>query len=100
MSFSINPGIWPVMITPWTDDNKPDFKAIENLTNWYIEKGCKCLDSRVYRALEIIRDTDFGRLEDNTYLVDGFNFRFFIPQPLTLRKQASFFIPIHIFARW
>ena len=40
MSFSINPGIWPVMITPWTDDNKPDFKAIENLTNWYIEKGC------------------------------------------------------------
>lgn len=40
MAFSINPGVWPVMITPWTDDNKPDFKAIENLTNWYIEKGC------------------------------------------------------------
>lgn len=40
MAFSINPGIWPVMITPWTDDNKPDFKAIEALTNWYIEKGC------------------------------------------------------------
>lgn len=40
MPFSINPGVWPVMITPWTDDNKPDFKAIEGLTNWYIEKGC------------------------------------------------------------
>ena len=40
MAFSINPGVWPVMITPWTDDNKPDFKAIENLTNWYIDKGC------------------------------------------------------------
>ena len=40
MAFSIQPGVWPVMITPWTEDNKPDFKAIENLTNWYIKKGC------------------------------------------------------------
>lgn len=40
MAFSINTGVWPVMITPWTEDNKPDFKAIEALTNWYIEKGC------------------------------------------------------------
>ena len=28
------------MITPFTEDNKPDFKAIEALCNWYIEKGC------------------------------------------------------------
>ena len=40
MPFSINPGIWPVMITPWTDNNTPDFRAIEALTNWYIDKGC------------------------------------------------------------
>lgn len=40
MAFSIHPGVWPTMITPWTEDNKPDFKAIEALTNWYIEKGC------------------------------------------------------------
>ena len=40
MPFSINPGVWPVMITPYTDDDKPDFKAIEGLCNWYIEKGC------------------------------------------------------------
>ena len=40
MAFSIAPGVWPVMITPWTEDNKPDFKGIEALTNWYIEKGC------------------------------------------------------------
>lgn len=40
MPFSIAPGVWPVMITPWTDDNKPDYKAIEGLVNWYIEKGC------------------------------------------------------------
>ena len=30
MAFSINPGVWPVMITPWTEDNKPDFNAIKH----------------------------------------------------------------------
>ena len=40
MAFSINPGIWPVMITPWTEDNKPDYKAIKGLVDWYVEKGC------------------------------------------------------------
>lgn len=40
MPFSIQPGVWPVMITPFTDDNKPDFKAIEKLSNWYIDQGC------------------------------------------------------------
>jgi 4-hydroxy-tetrahydrodipicolinate synthase len=28
------------MITPFTDDNKIDFKAVRELTNWYIDKGC------------------------------------------------------------
>jgi 4-hydroxy-tetrahydrodipicolinate synthase len=28
------------MITPFTDDNKIDFKAVRNLTDWYIKKGC------------------------------------------------------------
>lgn len=40
MAFSIHPGVWPVMITPFTEDNKPDFRAIQGLSNWYIEKGC------------------------------------------------------------
>lgn len=40
MPFQINNGIWPTMITPFTDDNKPDYNAIEGLCNWYIEKGC------------------------------------------------------------
>ncbi len=40
MAFSICPGVWPVMITPYTENNKPDFRAISALTNWYIEKGC------------------------------------------------------------
>jgi 4-hydroxy-tetrahydrodipicolinate synthase len=28
------------MITPFTDDNKIDFKAVKNLTEWFIAKGC------------------------------------------------------------
>lgn len=40
MPFAIHTGVWPTMITPFTPDNKPDFKAIEALCNWYVEKGC------------------------------------------------------------
>jgi 4-hydroxy-tetrahydrodipicolinate synthase len=28
------------MITPFTDDNKIDYRAVKNLTDWYIAKGC------------------------------------------------------------
>lgn len=45
---------------------------INNLENYM------CLNSNIVRALEHIRSTNFDDLEDNTYLVDGFNFRFFI----------------------
>lgn len=40
MAFSIRPGVWPTMITPFTEDNRPDFKAIAALCDWYIDKGC------------------------------------------------------------
>ena len=40
MPFAIHGGVWPTMITPYTDDNKPDFKAIAALCDWYIDKGC------------------------------------------------------------
>lgn len=40
MAFSIHGGVWPTMITPFTPDNKPDFKAIKGLCDWYIEQGC------------------------------------------------------------
>jgi 4-hydroxy-tetrahydrodipicolinate synthase len=40
MAFSIHPGVWPVMITPYTDDHKIDFKAVAGLCDWYVEKGC------------------------------------------------------------
>lgn len=40
MPFEIHSGVWPTMITPFTEDNKPDFKAIAGLCEWYIQKGC------------------------------------------------------------
>jgi 4-hydroxy-tetrahydrodipicolinate synthase len=32
-------GVWPTMITPFTDDNKIDFKAVEKITQWYVNAG-------------------------------------------------------------
>lgn len=33
-------GCWPTMITPFTEDNKVDFKAVKAIVDWYIERGC------------------------------------------------------------
>ncbi len=32
-------GVWPVMITPFTEDNSIDFASLERLVDWYIENG-------------------------------------------------------------
>lgn len=32
-------GVWPVMLTPFTKYNKVDYKALEQLVNWYIDNG-------------------------------------------------------------
>ena len=76
MAFAIHDGVWPVMITPWKEDNTPDFKAIEALTNWYVEKGCDgifavCQSSEMHflsaqEKLDIARcvtETAAGRLQ-------------------------------------
>ena len=36
-------GIVPVMITPFTDDNRIDYASLERLVEWYIEKGSDAL---------------------------------------------------------
>ena len=33
-------GCWPTMITPFTEDNRIDFKAVKLVTDWYIANGC------------------------------------------------------------
>ena len=36
-------GAWPVMLTPFTADNKVDYAGLKDLTNWYIDNGCSGL---------------------------------------------------------
>ena len=36
---SIPNGVYPTMITPYTTDNKIDYNAVEQLLNWYEERG-------------------------------------------------------------
>ncbi len=40
MTNSIPNGVWPTMITPFTDSNRPDFRAISAMCDWYIARGC------------------------------------------------------------
>lgn len=35
MSQTIESGVWPVMITPFTEDNAIDYKGVRELLNWY-----------------------------------------------------------------
>ncbi len=39
MELKFNGGVWPVMLTPFTDDNQIDYEALEGLIEWYVEKG-------------------------------------------------------------
>ncbi|MHB8277068.1 MAG: dihydrodipicolinate synthase family protein [Candidatus Humimicrobiaceae bacterium] len=32
-------GVWPVMLTPFTESNEIDYVALENLIDWYIKNG-------------------------------------------------------------
>lgn len=39
MSSSISDGVWPTLITPFTESNDIDYVGVEDLINWYLEKG-------------------------------------------------------------
>ena len=32
-------GVWPVMLTPFTEENKVDYNALEHLVHWYFDQG-------------------------------------------------------------
>lgn len=34
-----NNGVWPVMLTPFTDNNSVDYESLGKLVDWYIENG-------------------------------------------------------------
>lgn len=33
-------GVWPVMLTPFKNTGEVDYNALEQLVDWYIERGC------------------------------------------------------------
>lgn len=50
---SLPQGLWPVMITPFNEDQTIDYKALEILTDFYLESGSSglfvnCLSSEMY----------------------------------------------------
>ena len=32
-------GVWPVMLTPFKENGEVDYRGLEALVNWYIEKS-------------------------------------------------------------
>ncbi|VTR62014.1 dihydrodipicolinate synthase [Actinobacillus pleuropneumoniae] len=49
----ITDGNWPVMLTPFTEQNNVDYEALERLIDWYIERGADglfavCQSSEMY----------------------------------------------------
>ena len=55
---TISSGVWPTMLTPFTDGGKIDKKAVERLVNWYVDSGVSgifavCQSSEMFQlALE------------------------------------------------
>ena len=35
----VNRGVWPVMITPFTEDNRIDYSGVERIIEWYDRNG-------------------------------------------------------------
>ena len=65
MKKTIPDGVYPTMITPFTEDNKIDYNAVEALIGWYAEKGVDgifaiCQSSEIFflsfeERLELLR---------------------------------------------
>ncbi len=39
MSYLIPDGVWPTMVTPFTEENKIDYEGLEKIIEWYIKNG-------------------------------------------------------------
>lgn len=65
MKKTIPDGVYPTMVTPFTEDNKIDYNAVEALIDWYAEKGVDgifaiCQSSEIFflsfeERLELLR---------------------------------------------
>ena len=53
----VAPGVYPTMITPYTDDNQLDMEAVDRLVDFYVAQGCQgvfavCLSSEMFALSE------------------------------------------------
>ncbi len=55
-------GVYPTMVTPFTDDNKVDYHALEQLISWYLERGVAGLFA-ICQSSEIFFLSDEEKLE-------------------------------------
>ena len=51
---SIDDGVWPVMITPFTEDNRIDYDSVLQIIDWYDRMGVAgifavCQSSEMFR---------------------------------------------------
>lgn len=72
---TIQNGVWPTMITPFTEDGALDLEKIPQMVNWYVSRGCAgvfavCQSSEMYalslnervRLAEAVVEAANGRL--------------------------------------
>lgn len=43
-------GLWPVMLTPFTDDNSIDYTGLDSLTDFYVSTGANGLFANCYSS--------------------------------------------------
>ena len=66
---SVKKGIWATMTTPFTEDNHIDFRALENLLQWYWEAGVDGVFALCYSS-EILRLTVQEKEQLMRHIVD------------------------------
>lgn len=67
---NINNGVYPTMITPFTEDNKIDYNGVKQLLDWYTEKGVDGIFA-ICQSSEIFYLSFEERLELLKFIMDN-----------------------------
>lgn len=77
----INNGVYPTMVTPFTDDNKIDYNGVKELLKWYEEKGVDgifaiCQSSEIFflsfeERLELLKFVMANKSEGMSIVASG-----------------------------
>lgn len=74
MNSKFNKGVYPVMLTPFTEDNNVDYEALGKLVDWYLDNGVAGLFA-VCQSSEMFFLTLEERVEIARYIVKRVNGR-------------------------